>query len=347
MFNRHLNSTGNKLPPIVAAEQLYQLRELVNSDLTPILNLASHPSPFVKTLIEYVNTVDDRLAVVANADQCSANTADQLLSRLPSEQIRLGYNRVIARIQRETTYFAELADVGVAEIISGDLERVVDGATIRFFVETECRDTELIQSRRALGGYNPDKSLVLVHGQEPSDMARLRALVLVGALPPEVAVIDHELTHHVQHRALSPDTVLAEVHAYIAQADSPSYFQPRLDERHEVILHVLRLFGTTPDCKDRITRAYDHIKALKLFGLCDKKVGEIVGTATFDQTSKTYPLLRSRLLELLDEHQIDRDILGPTIKALKARHAIELHVHRAKARTIAHQELLRLVDATE
>ena len=98
----------------------------------------------------------------------------------------------------------------------------------------------------------------------------------------------------------------------------------------------------SPECRARITWAYDHIKALKLFGLNDREVGDLVGRDSYDESRKTYPLLRTRLLRAIDELQLDKKVLPPTIEALKARQTIELAVNRAKAREIAYKELLDL-----
>jgi hypothetical protein len=135
---------------------------------------------------------------------------------------------------------------------------------------------------------------------------------------------------------------LGELQAFQAASSSPTYNDPTLDERHEIVDFVKRGYGTRHKLPSVIAlgQAFDILMTLRLLGTNDKELGRIVGESRYDQRSKSYPRLeeelkaRRKALGLMNNGDFEI-ILG----ALQARFDVDKFLERRAARRVACEAL--------
>ncbi|MBU1070835.1 hypothetical protein KKG65_00290 [Patescibacteria group bacterium] len=142
-------------------------------------------------------------------------------------------------------------------------------------------------------------------------------------------------------RKLDNDEMLAEIHAYEASASSPSAMDNPTD-KFQIAGHVIHEYELKSRIIEDALRAYDSIHLLRIMGLKDKKLGELVTRARFDEDTRTFPRLEQALIERKNDWGIinDEDFEKVT-KALLAQHDMELRFQRHRAQEVATRELRR------
>lgn len=216
-------------------------------------------------------------------------------------------------------------------------------------------DSEMLAALTTSGSLPDLASFIdheLVHKKQLSLADRVTitgmTLTLLGSILNSVgneSVVAHVLGYSLAFGAglvikkIFGNQFLGEVHAQIAGVDTP--FADPLLSRPDRIIGMLRYYNTFKGL-DSAVHAYNQIRALRLLGVSDEEIGEVVKKDKLDTNHKlSYPGLHAALEKRLEVLGIEVKYLEVLINCIFVKHQLQIITQRNLAKIIATQELKR------
>ncbi|MCL5090612.1 MAG: hypothetical protein M1514_01235 [Patescibacteria group bacterium] len=136
------------------------------------------------------------------------------------------------------------------------------------------------------------------------------------------------------------DEILGEIHAFAAEANSATTADEELKPGNELVEDIIKKYNFGKASLIQATAAFDAIRTLRVMGLDDKEIGQLVDGARYDPKTETYPKLEARLRQERNAWGIESNQEFEIIRrALLAKQDLEFHYQRRLAEKIATEVL--------
>lgn len=170
----------------------------------------------------------------------------------------------------------------------------------------------------------------------------MTAVIGSNNISDQFIVYSLALGAHFVKNKLFTDEFLGEIHARIVESDTP-YGATNIWSRPEMLMHILKYYYKSFKGLKESISAFNMIRALRLLGVSDLEIGNIIRNDKIDyRHTLMYPGLSKALEEKISEYGIKNSKDGKTLlESIFAKHQLLLIAQRNLAKIITIQEIKR------
>ncbi len=302
-----------------------------------------NPSAAVRQLQAEALVIPERLNTLRETAGMPRGIAELCLDNVPASDMTQCFEEAILDIATHTTYFNELHETQIIPaLMLGNLRKGKFKSKVAWHPPHTKRGKELDKEDTA-GEFISTDNQINIAGHPPTPREIWFNLVTRGILPDGIATLDHELVHKEQYpqpaifywlKEDETNEMLLEIHAFAAEAGSPTSSNYTLNEGREVGSFVEDVYNQ--DYPAGVSeRAFNQIQILRMLGYNDAQLAAITRQAQYDEDTKAYSLLLQSIKNKLEALEIGKQDTITYLRALKVSHDVNLQYQRHCAMQIA------------